>query len=205
MTLVVIGTGGHSRVVAETAQLLNYHIAGFIDLNFSGIKETILGIPVLGGLETLMSLPSDFKYFVAVGDNSIRKQVFDDMVRKGNSPVTLIHPSAIISAEVKVGLGTIICAGCIINTKAQICENTIINTGSIIDHETVIESDSHIAPGCKIAGRTKIGKQSFVGIGATIIDQIELGESVIVGAGSVIISDVPANSKIVGVPGKILQ
>ena len=205
MYLIIIGTGGHARVVAEVAKFSDYEIKGFLDLNYSGEEELILGSPVLGGLEQLKYLPSNITFFAAVGENDERKQVFDDMVDKGYLPITLVHPTAVIGQGVTIGQGTIVCAGTIISTNAQIGYNSIINTGVIIDHESVIGRDSHVAPGCKIAGRVKIGAGSFVGVGANVIDKINIGEKVTVGAGSVIIRDVPPYSKIVGVPGKILE
>ena len=203
--MIIIGTGGHARVVAEVAKLLKFEVRGFLDLDYSGRKEEILGFPVLGGIDRLELIPRSSSFFVAVGDNGPRKKLFQEMISRDFKPVTLIHPSVIISEEAVIGKGTFIGAGSIINTNAQIGDNSIINTGVIIDHETTIGRDSHIAPGCRIAGRVKIGEGTFVGIGASLIDKIKLGDGVIVGAGTVIIEDVPSFSKIVGVPGRVLE
>ena len=205
MSLIIIGTGGHARVVAEIAKLSHLEIKGFIDLDYSGEDELILGLPVLGGLEQIKHLPSDISFFTAIGENALRKQVFEQMISEDFMPISLIHPTAIIGEGVEVGIGTLICAGSIISTNARIGENSIINTGVIIDHEATIGSNSHIAPGSRIAGRVKIGAGSFVGVGANVIDKINIGEGVTVGAGSVIIRDVPPDSTIVGVPGKVLE
>ena len=202
--MIIIGTGGHARVVAEVAKLLDYEIKGFIDLNYSGKEELILGFPVLGGLEQLKYLPSCISFFAAIGENAERKQVFDDMVDKGYLPIMLVHPTAIIGEGVKLGKGSLICAGSIITTNAQIGDNSIINTGAIIDHETEVGTNSHIGPGSKIAGRVKIGDLAFIGTGVSVMNNIQIGDSVTVGAGSIIIRDVPPNSKVVGVPGRIL-
>lgn len=203
--MIIIGTGGHARVVAEIANLSHLEIKGFIDLDYSGEDELILGFPVLGGLEQIKHLPSDISFFTAIGENAQRKQAFDSMVNKGYSPINLVHPTAVVGEGVNIGPGTIICAGAIISTNAQIGGNSIINTGVIIDHETILGRDSHVAPGCNIAGRVTIGAGSFLGVGANVIDKINIGERVTVGAGSVIIRDVPPNSTVVGVPGKVLE
>ena len=203
--MIIIGTGGHARVVAEIAKLSHYEIKGFIDLDYSGEDELIFGSPVLGGLEHIKHLPSDISFFAAIGENAQRKQIFKQMIGEDFMPISLIHPTAIIGEGVEVGVGTLICAGSIISTNARIGENSIINTGVIIDHEATIGSNSHIAPGSHIAGRVKIGAGSFVGVGANVIDKINIGEGTTVGAGSVVIRDIPSNSKVVGIPGRILE
>lgn len=205
MSLIIIGTGGHARVVAEIAKLSHLEIKGFIDLDYSGEDELILGSPVLGGQEQIKHLSSDLSFFTAIGENTQRKQVFEQMIGEDFMPISLIHPTVIIGEGVEVGAGTLICAGSIISTNARIGANSIINTGVIIDHETAIGSNSHIAPGCSIAGRVKIGAGSFLGLGANVINNINIGERVTVGAGSVVIRDIPSNSKVVGIPGRILE
>ena len=187
MSLIIIGTGGHARVVAEVAKRSNVEVKGFIDLHYSGQDEMILGFPVLGGLDQLKHLSSGISFFTAIGENAQRKQVFEQMVSEDFMPISLIHPNAIIGEGVEVGAGTLICAGSIVSTNARIGDNSIINTGVIIDHETIIGNNSHIAPGSCIAGRVKIGAGSFVGVGANVIDKLKIGEGVTVGAGSVII------------------
>ena len=203
--MIIIGTGGHARVVAEIAKLSHLEIKGFIDLDYSGEDELILGSPVLGGLDQFKNFSQGISFFAAIGDNAQRKQVFAQMISQDFMPISLIHPTAIIGEGVELGAGTLVCAGSIISTNAQIGLNSIINTGVIIDHETTIGSNSHIAPGSRIAGRVKIGAESFVGIGSNVINNINIGSNVIVGAGSVIIRDIPSNSKVVGIPGRILE
>lgn len=192
-------------MVAEIAKLSHYEIKGFIDLDYSGEDELILGSPVLGGLDQLKNFSQGISFFAAIGENAQRKQVFEQMISEDFMPISLIHPTAIIGEGVEVGVGTLICAGSIISTNARIGENSIINTGVIIDHEATIGRNSHIAPGSSIAGRVNIGAGSFVGVGANVIDKINIGEGTTVGAGSVVIRDIPSNSKVVGIPGRILE
>lgn len=203
--MIIIGTGGHARVVAELAKILNHEIQGFLDLDYSGRSEEILGVPVLGGMDLLEAFPKKVNFFVAVGENSSRKKTYNELIAREFNPVTLIHPTVILSEGAKIDKGVFIGAGAVINIDAEIGENSIVNTGVIIDHETTIGRDSHVAPGCRIAGRVKIGEGTFIGIGASLIDKIKIGDGVIVGAGTVIIEDVPSFSKIVGVPGRVLE
>ena len=76
--MIIIGTGGHARGVAEVAKLLKFEVRGFLDLDYSGRKEEILGFPVLGGIDRLELIPRSSSFFVAVGDNGPRKKLFQE-------------------------------------------------------------------------------------------------------------------------------
>jgi len=200
--LVVIGSGGHSRVVVDTASAAGYKLIGIIDINYKGKKETILNTPVIGGLLTLDELnPKHVSVFVAIGDNSKRAEQFYKAQAKGFSTPSVIHPTAFISEHAIIGNGTIVNAASIINSEAVIGENCIINSGAIVEHEVIIGNHCHLCPGVNIGGRVTIGNESFIGIGARVIDNIHIGIKSVVGAGSVIIKDVDSHATVVGISG----
>lgn len=202
--LTIIGTGGHARVVIDTAELNGYRIHGLIDLEFTGREERILGHPVLGGPDLFEKQAGATAVFVAVGDTCLRRIWFEKALKKELAVPTLIHPSAVISRHAALGVGVFVNAGVIVNAGAVIGDNVILNSGAVVDHESVIGDHCHIAPGVRIAGRVTIGAESFIGVGASVIDAITIGEAVTAGAGSVIIRDIPGNTTVAGVPaGKI--
>lgn len=204
--LLIIGSGGHARVILETAALEGIATKGILDVNFSGDPETILGAPVLGNLNVMDSInPEEVYVFIALGGNSERRQISELISRKGFSSITLVHPTAIVSKSANLAAGTFVAAGAIINPQAKIGEGTIINTGALIDHETRIGKFSHIGPGTTVCGRVNIGANSFIGAGVTIIDKISIGESVTVGAGSVVIADIPSGTTNVGSPSRTIK
>lgn len=198
--LLILGCGGHSRTVIDTAKLLGRSIVGLIDLNFSGVDERILGVSVIGGSDQLANYsPDNAEVFIAIGDNEERSEVSDWVKNQGFTIISLVHPSAIVSSTVTVGKGVIVCAGCIINPMAKLADGVIVNTGSIVDHETAVGEFTHLAPGTRIAGRVSIGKHSFIGIGASVVDKVTLGDNVIVGAGSVVLHSIKDNTTVVGI------
>ncbi len=204
--IIIIGAGGHARVVIDTAEQLNFQIKGIIDIDFKKQDERILDYPVLGDFSVLQKFdPVNTTTIVAVGDTEKRAHYFHLLVKLGFSLETLIHPTAIVSKHAKIGKGVFVNVAAIINPAAIIKDNVIINTGAIIDHETEIGEHCHIGPGVKIAGRVKIGHHSFIGIGTTIIDRITIGENVIIGAGTVVINNIQPHSTVVGVPGKRIK
>ena len=203
--LIIIGAGGHARVVIDTALRLNYKIKGIVDLNYNGKDELILGIPVIGGINVLSDVDADRHTFaVAIGANQARKQQMAHLEQIKRDVVTLIHPQAIVSTrEVKIGRGTFLNAGCIVNACAQIGEGTIINTGVIVEHECKVGSFVHLAPNSTLAGRVQVGNESFIGMGATVHPNICIGQNVIIGANSTITLNVDNGQKVVGINRKL--
>lgn len=89
---------------------------------------------------------------IAIGDNSARKKIADFLSFPNDRYFTVIHPSAILGKNVKVGNGSMIIGGAVINTEAIIGEHTIINTSVSVDHHNVIGDFVHIAPGAHTGG-----------------------------------------------------
>jgi sugar O-acyltransferase (sialic acid O-acetyltransferase NeuD family) len=204
--LIVVGAGGHARILMDTAEDAGYTIYGIIDIHYDGQEERILNYPVLGDFSLLNGFdPEKFILALAIGDNSKRATYFNKSHTHDFQIATIIHPTAIVSKNAELDTGVFIGSGAIINAKAKIGKNTIVNTGAIIEHEVDIGNHAHIGPGSRIAGRVRIGDQTFVGIGTSIIDKICVGDNVIIGAGSVILNDIEPDSTVVGVPGKKIK
>lgn len=200
MKVVVIGTGGHAKVVAETILIDGrYELCGFA--NASADMATFLEFPVRRAV-------SDFDvshFIVAIGDNAVRAKIFAEHVEQGLIPVNAIHPRAIVSNSAVVSQGTLVAAGAIINPYAQVGRNCIINTGAIVEHDCIVGDHVHLAPGTKIAGNVTIAEKSFLGIGTTVIPGIKVGENSQTGAGAVVVKDVESSTLVVGVPAKALS
>lgn len=196
----LIGYSGHSYVCIETALLSGFEVVGYFD-----VEEKLMNpynINYLGSENNLTK--SDTNLFIAIGNNSLRHQVFEKL-SLNNYFSTLIHPSSFISSTTSISSNVLISAGAIVNAHAKIGHGCIVNTSSIIEHECVIDDFVHIAPGAVLAGNVKVGKRSFIGANATIKQGLTIGEDVIVGAGAVIINDIPSNSTVVGNPGRIIK
>jgi sugar O-acyltransferase (sialic acid O-acetyltransferase NeuD family) len=197
--LLILGAGGHGRVIAEIAmKMKKWDFIGFIDDDDS-IKMSSR-IPVIGNTDNMHEYIGNHDVFVAIGDNKTRERIQTELESSRTNMPILIHPSAIIGEKVVIGKGTAIMAGVIINCGSSIGKGCIINTGVTIDHDNVIGNYVHISPGASIAGGVNIGKSSWIGIGSAIINNINIAEYCIIGAGAVVTKDIPANCTAVGVP-----
>lgn len=205
--IVIIGGGGHSRVLIEIIKLSGqYEISGILDQKLKA-GTSISGIPLLGSDEMLNELYARGvkNACIAIGSiksNNKRRMLYERVKHIGFSVPYLIHPKAIVSQDICISEGAQIMAGAIIQADSSIGENTIINTGSIIEHDCKICSHTHICSGAVIAGGCVVGDGAFVGAGATVIQGIRIGNNAVIAAGAVVINDVPDGSIVRGVPAK---
>jgi len=163
--LIIIGLGGHGRVVADAALISGYSVAGFLDDR----KEQNVGIAkeykILGGVSDAKSIlqKNDF-FIVAIGNNEIRKGIFENLAELA-MPATIIHTSAVIPPDVEIGVGTVVLANAVINAGCKIGNNCIINSLALVDHETVIGSHSHIAQGSIIGSNCTLPEMYVTELG----------------------------------------
>ena len=208
MRIVIIGAGGHGRVVLDI--LRNNHqfeVAGFLDTDARLHKSRVDGIEVLGDfslITTLHELAIEGA-IVAIGDNSIRRR-YAELIEQAEVPlVSAIHPSANIARTAHIGKNVVIAQGVNICPHAQVADSAICNTGSIVEHECRISQGAHICPGVRLAGHVLVEPGAFVGIGATVIQNLKIGECAVVGAGAVVVGDVPAYTTVVGMPARVVS
>lgn len=207
--ILIVGAGGHAQVVADV--LLRMQDSGeqliplgYLDDHPSRQGQHPLGLPVLGRIADLARVAHD-ALIIAIGDNTVRRKLFDRLLQQGEQFVTARHPKAVIAPDVRIGVGTAICAGVIINPGAVIGANVILNTGCTVDHHNTIGDHAHIAPGVHLGGDVQIGAGTLVGIGATIMPQRHIGAWAIVGAGALIHADLPSHTVAVGVPARVIR
>ncbi len=198
--LVIVGASGHAKVVFDIADTLaTYNILAFID-EFVEDGGEFFGIPVRNSLDGIQ--PCSF--VIAIGDNQARKRLFNDLVSKLFQPVSLIHPSAVVSTHSSVAPGTVICPKAVVNANATVGENCIVNTGAIIEHDCVIGAHSHISVGVCLAGNVHVGEGTLIGVSAAARPRAQIGQWSIVGAGAVVTRDIPDHCTAIGIPAKPL-
>lgn len=194
--LVIIGAGGHGRVIADIAILNGYDDIVFLDDSPS--------VSTAGPVKEFSKhLSADF--IVAIGSNSIRKNIQKQLENAHAKVVSLIHPQAVVASDVIIGNGSVVMAGSVINPGVIIGNGVIINTCSSVDHDCIIADYVHISVGSHIAGSVSIGDETVVGAGATVINNISICKNCLIGAGAVVVKDIPFPDTYVGIPAKRLS
>ncbi|WP_010681165.1 acetyltransferase [Acetivibrio cellulolyticus] len=210
--LVVIGAGGHARVIIDilTTYYEDFNIIGVLDKDSSKHGSCVDGYYVIGDdsiLEELFcrGLRNAVMGLGMMGGYAARRNVCEIAGKIGFKLLNIVHGNAVISKTAVMGTGNVVMANAVINTGVSIGNNCIINTGSIVEHGCIIGDNTHIASGAKLAGDVKIGTDCLIGLGANIIQGIAIGDGSIIGAGSVVLEDIPPDSVSVGVPARVIK
>lgn len=203
--IVVLGGGGHAKVVIELLRDMGEQVAACVGEENS--PDRCLDLLVLKGDAHLTALREDgySRAFVAIGSNRIRALVAEQISKLGFTLVNAISPHAQISPSAKFGLGVAVMAGVVINAEAVIGDLAIINTGVTIDHDCIIGTAVHIAPQCALAGGVVVENGAFLGIGSKVIPEIVIGRNSVLGAGSVVVTNIPEAVTAVGVPARVIN
>jgi sugar O-acyltransferase (sialic acid O-acetyltransferase NeuD family) len=194
--LVLLGAGGHAKVLLSLAQAAGYAVVGVCDPGLA--RESVptwRGLPVLGGDEALARLdPTATGLINGVGQlpgDQTRRNLFAKCRNQGFHFPPLLHPSAWVDPSASLAEGVQIMAGAVIQADCRIGENTIINTRASIDHDGEIGAHVHVAPGATLCGGVKIGEGAFIGAGATVVHGIRIGADSFLRAGRLQAVDLP--------------
>jgi len=193
--LIIIGAGGHGRVVADNAMKNGYTDICFVDDHVTG---ECMGYPIIGTIADIEKFDDGMNEFIlGIGSNELRKKIVEAHNVKWAS---LIHPSAEVASNVTIGKGTVVMARAVINACAAIGNHCIINTTAIIEHDNTIEDYVHISPGVMLGGTVRVGMNSHLGIGAIVSNNVSICDHCVIGAGAVVIKDIEESGTYVGVP-----
>jgi sugar O-acyltransferase (sialic acid O-acetyltransferase NeuD family) len=192
--IAIIGAGGHGKVIGEIALLNKYKAIDFFDDNIIGL-DSKFPFPILGNCKVLVNNLKNYDdYFVAIGDNEIRYEKMNWLLKLKVSFVNLIHPRSTVSQYSTLSTGICIMANAVVNPGASIGEGAIINTSASIDHDCLIEDYAKISPGCSLSGNVKVGKLTTIGTGSSVHPGIVIGSNVKIGVGSSIFKNITDNT-----------
>lgn len=197
-TVVIIGAGGHAKVVADIIIKSGDKIVGFLD---NGLDKgaNVLGFPILGRIDEFEKYKENY-FVIAIGNNYTRKIIAGLLFEI--SYYTAIHPTAVIGLNVEIGKGTVVMANSVINSATKIGKHCIVNTATIVEHDNFISDYVHLSPRTVIGGTVEIGELSHIGIGACIRNNIKISRECVIGAGSVVIDNISEKATYLGVPAK---
>lgn len=203
--VVLLGGGGHARVVGESLRLIGIPIAGVCDDDPTpSAGEPPLSLATLGPLGILLRDPgflADRRWMVAVGSVEVRRRLIDAIESVGEA-ISVAHPSARVSPSAAIGAGTWIGPGAIVHTAASVGEHVIVNSGAVVEHDCRLGDNVHVAPGAVLAGEVVVGRDTLIGLGARVLPRVQIGAGCTIGAGSVVVHDVADGAAVMGVPAR---
>lgn len=198
MSVLVVGGGGHAKVVVATLRAAGHAVAGVLDDAPGAGGRTVLGVPVLGPVGQLGKHAGPA--VLAIGSNRVRHRLAEAYPEI--EWLRVVHPAATVHTSVRVGEGTVVFAGAVLQPDAEIGRHVIINTGATVDHDSRLGDFVHVAPGSHLSGAVTVEEGGFLGVGASAAPGVTVGAWGTVGAGGVVIRDLPPNVTSVGVPAR---
>lgn len=204
-TLVVFGAGGHAKVVIDAAERQGYRRILVADDSEPLWGKALMGHMIIGGREALRELDFRTHAIAAIGSNAARGHVANWLATQGFEPSSVIHPAAQIGRGARIGVGSLLVAGCVVNSDAVLGANVIINTGATIDHDCLVGDNVHIAPGVHLCGEVKVGSRTLLGVGTVVVPGIRIGADCVIGAGTTVIRDVPDGARMAGTPAHSIE
>lgn len=202
--LVIVGDGGFAREVEWLVARINqvkptWNLLGFIDKDENKPK-------VIGNDDYIVNSKNELYVSIAIGDPKIRRKLYN--IYKSNSRIkfaNLIDPSVLLSEQIKLGEGNIICAGTILTVDISIGCCNLINLDCTVGHDVMIHDFVTVNPSVNVSGNVVLASGSFIGTGTQIIQGITIGNNTVVGAGAVVNHDLPSDCTAVGVPARVIK
>jgi sugar O-acyltransferase (sialic acid O-acetyltransferase NeuD family) len=182
--LILIGAGGHGRVVAEACGRLGMplvayadpHVASWLDVpHFSNENDAASAHPHAGFALGLAGTSPDAL---------VRRRAVFQTLLPLSRPVTLVHPDASLADNARIGAGAQVMALARVAADAWVGEGAIINTGAIVEHGVRIGAFAHVAPGAIILGDASIGEAAMIGAGAIVLPGAVVDAGAMIKAGT---------------------
>lgn len=190
-SFVLVGAGGHAKVVCDAAVAAGMAAHGIIvvDDNRNLDGTAFLSTRITPGGSAVVGIKA---CHVAIGRDSIRRDVQQRLAKGGATFRTICHPAAMIASSAMIGSGAFVAAGAVVGPDSRVGEGGIVNHGAVVDHDCIVGPFSHIAPNATLGGGVTIGAGVLVGAGAIVLPGLNIGEGAVIAAGAVIVRDVPA-------------
>ena len=198
--VIVIGGGGHAKVVIDCIRASGDRVAGILDDALAPGTE-FLGTRVLGSTADCLNYPG-CRFVIAIGSNAVRQKL--DSARKLRW-YTAIHPSAVVSPSARIGEGSVVMPRAVINAGAVVGRHCIVNTGAIVEHDNRLEDYVHISPAAALGGTVRVGSGSHIGIGACVRNNISICGGCIIGAGAAVVKNITEPGTYAGVPARKIR
>ena len=160
--LIIIAAGGMGRTLYDMSRESRgygeeFVVKGFIDDNLYALDGFTNYPPILDRISTY--IPQKDDVFVCSIGGAIRKKCMEELINKGALFISLIHRTARIGTNVKLGVGNIVGAYTSIGADAKIV--TCVG-GTVIGNEADIYTSSVLNHGVVVEDRAHVGACSFV-------------------------------------------
>ncbi|PUZ26257.1 transferase [Chitinophaga parva] len=151
--ILIYGTGGHARVLADLAGACGLQVLAYFD-------------DAAGGMPYSTAFRPEVPLLCGIGNNKVRKLIAE---RSVHIFATLVHPTAVVAASAEVGKGSVVLAGAVLQASVQVGKHAVINMNAAVDHDVIVGDYVSVYPGAYIGGGAEIGEGAVIGPNATVL------------------------------------
>lgn len=209
--LIICGTGALARELYwhlmgsfgyGTEWVLKGFLDGSVPVGESEYKK--LQLPVLGVFNDY-KIERDDVFTCGVGTPRIRKDFIETIESHGGKFINVIHKTALVQGNAKLGTGIVLCPFAYVNDNAVVEDHVLINMMSGLGHDASIGKYSCLMGHVELCGFVSAGEETYFGCGAKVLPHSKIGDNAFIGAGSVVLKNVKAGKKVFGNPAKYLD
>ncbi|MGD9854127.1 MAG: acetyltransferase [Planctomycetaceae bacterium] len=200
--LIVIGGGGHAKVLISTLRAMGRDVEAAFDDNASRHGQFLLGVPIAGAIEDAAKMFPDADAVIGIGSPDVRRMLSERLPFRW---IQVVHPYAYVDPTAVLQEGVVVMAGAVVQPETVLGRHSIVNTSASIDHDGRIGGFVNISPGVHLSGNVTVGDAALIGIGASVLQGITIGAGTLVGGGAAVIRDLPPNVVAVGCPARVIR
>lgn len=207
----VVILGGHGDGLVAAGVIKDIAKSG-VDIRLVGFLNdaippggAINGLPVLGATKDWARLGLDVKLHVClhkVGKMRERSALIESFQIPDHRLISLVHPSACISDDVKIGSGALIASHVTCQAGSVLGRCSTVRAGANLGHDAVVGDFCYVGPNATLCGRAVLETGAHAGPNSVVVDGLTLGEYTVLGAGAVAMRSTEMNSLWMGNPAR---
>ncbi len=206
--LIIIAAGGMGRTFYDIAREsigygIEFTIKGFIDDNLQALDGFKGYPPILGKISEYH--PQEGDVFACSIGGASRKKCIEEIIGRGGEFQTLIHKTARIGTNVKIGKGNLVAAFTSIGADAIVGDYNMIQSYTVIGHDVRIGNWNRIDTHVTCVGGTVVGNEADIYTSSVLNHGVVVEDGAHVGACSFVIRRVKAGTTVMGNPARKLM
>lgn len=206
--LIIIGAGGMGRTIFSNAiESVGYGdqfvVKGFIDDNIHALDGYPNYPPIIDTIKDYQ--PQQDDVFVSSIGGASRRACMEEIIRRGGEFIELVHNTARIYNNARLGKGNFIGAFTVIGNDAVIGDYNMIQSYTVIGHDVKMGNWNRIDTHVTCVGGIVIEDDVNIHTSAVINHNVTVGTGSHVGALSFVIRKVKPGTTVCGNPAKKLD
>jgi sugar O-acyltransferase (sialic acid O-acetyltransferase NeuD family) len=206
--LLVIGTGGLAKEMAQLARQIDEHSQRWHTISYVASERATIGTKLPYGEvryvdDEVLARRDAVDVVLGIGYPPLRRTLAAKLIaNRGLSFPNIVHPNVVVDQYVTLGRGNVIARGVVMTCDITVGDFNLFNLNVTVGHDVHVGSFNVMNPGTNISGSVIIGDECLLGTGCQVLERLELASSTIVGAGAVVTRTIATAGVYVGVPAR---